>query len=115
MYIYIEHYRASRFELFKKWLTKLLFCLSGRLFDVLTEFKNMSPMSLHYWGENPRGAWNIALRNVKPNSSDSGMIFIREFVIFKEVVKKIQLIGKICEVFISSLLISIFVKIVIHI
>jgi len=48
---------------------------SGRLFDVLTEFKNMSPMSLHYWGENPRGAWNIALRNVKPNSSDSGILF----------------------------------------
>jgi len=48
---------------------------SGRRMDILTELKNLSPMSLHYWGENPRGIWNIALRNVNPNPSDSGMLF----------------------------------------
>ena len=41
------------------------------------QLKNLSTMSLHFWGESPRGVWSISFRNVRPNPSDSGMIFVK--------------------------------------
>ena len=46
--------------------------MAGRRFDSNKEIKKLSTMSLHFWGENPGGRWSMALRNVKPNSADSG-------------------------------------------
>ena len=46
--------------------SKLLY---PRPIDRLTNFKNLTNWtvtSLHYWGEEPRGDWNITITNMKP-------------------------------------------------
>ena len=33
---------------------------------------NLSILTLHHWGENPRGIWQMRVRNVKPSDQASG-------------------------------------------
>ncbi|XP_065070414.1 proprotein convertase subtilisin/kexin type 6-like isoform X2 [Rhopilema esculentum] len=48
---------------------------SGRIMDSFQEIKNLSIMSLQFWGENPRGRWQIRLRNVKPDPKQNGTLY----------------------------------------
>ena len=49
---------------------------SGRLFDSAQKIRNLSTMSLQFWGENPRGRWRVWLRNVAPDPKHNGNFFI---------------------------------------
>ncbi|XP_065070986.1 proprotein convertase subtilisin/kexin type 6-like isoform X2 [Rhopilema esculentum] len=55
--------------------TKSFILRSGRFWDRNKEISKLSTMSLHFWGENPRGNWQIRIRNVKPNAGKHGTLF----------------------------------------
>eukprot|EP00112_Aurelia_sp_Birch-Aquarium-sp1_P022678 Seg649.1 transcript_id=Seg649.1/GoldUCD/mRNA.D3Y31 product="Furin-like protease 2" protein_id=Seg649.1/GoldUCD/D3Y31 len=55
--------------------TKSLILRSGRRFDRLSDVNNLSILTLHHWGEDPRGIWKMRMRNVKPNDQSSGYLF----------------------------------------
>ncbi|XP_065070427.1 proprotein convertase subtilisin/kexin type 6-like isoform X7 [Rhopilema esculentum] len=55
--------------------SKSVLLRSGRYFDSLQEIKNLSVKSLQFWGEIPRGRWQIRLRNVKPDPKQNGTLY----------------------------------------
>eukprot|EP00112_Aurelia_sp_Birch-Aquarium-sp1_P002144 Seg1232.14 transcript_id=Seg1232.14/GoldUCD/mRNA.D3Y31 product=Furin protein_id=Seg1232.14/GoldUCD/D3Y31 len=56
--------------------TKSLVLRGGRIFDTMyTEVKNLSLLSLHHWGENPKGIWSMRLRSTNPSSANSGNLW----------------------------------------
>ena len=61
-------------DLFISLTMKIIFPFQiGRRFDQGSEVKDLSILTLHHWGENPKGTWTIRLRNVEPNATKSGM------------------------------------------
>jgi len=48
---------------------------SGRRFDRGRTIQNLSLLSLHHWGENPNGEWDLQIRNTVPNASQNGFLF----------------------------------------
>ena len=45
------------------------------------EVKDLSVLSLHHWGENPKGTWTMRVRSVNPNAKNSGRSI--DFTTFK--------------------------------
>lgn len=51
--------------------------LPYRPYDVIaTEFNNWPILSLHFWGENPQGAWKLRFRNHFPSNRFSGKYYL---------------------------------------
>jgi len=48
---------------------------SGRRFDGGKTIENLSLLSLHHWGENPNGLWELRIRNTLPNANQKGFLF----------------------------------------
>ena len=53
---------------------KTLFVFLGRFLDRGKEVDNLSLMSLHNWGENPSGNWNLEVQNVKRDAKQKGIL-----------------------------------------
>jgi len=54
--------------------TKSIILRSGRRLDRGRTIQNLSLLSLHHWGENPNGEWDLQIRNTVPNASQNGML-----------------------------------------
>jgi len=55
--------------------TKSIILRSGRRLDRGRTIQNLSLLSLHHWGENPNGEWDLQIRNTVPNASQNGFLF----------------------------------------
>lgn len=42
--------------------------------DNFTTLKNWRILTLHHWGENPRGVWKLTLKNSQPQSKNTGIL-----------------------------------------
>ncbi|KAJ7328622.1 hypothetical protein OS493_023891 [Desmophyllum pertusum] len=47
-----------------------------------TNLTNWVILTLHHWGENPSGIWELSLKNAKPEHKNTGMLFDWALIIF---------------------------------
>ncbi|KAJ7328630.1 hypothetical protein OS493_023899 [Desmophyllum pertusum] len=47
-----------------------------------TNLTNWVILTLHHWGENPAGIWELSLKNAKPEHKNTGMLFDWALIIF---------------------------------
>ncbi|XP_065070389.1 proprotein convertase subtilisin/kexin type 6-like isoform X2 [Rhopilema esculentum] len=69
------HRRKIQIEVESPGGTKSVILRAGRMWDRKQEIRNLSTMSLQFWGENPRGRWRVWLRNVEPDPKHNGTLY----------------------------------------